>query len=122
MDNILIVDDSLLIRKKMTKIVGQKYTVHEADNGLKALEQLKKIKPVCIVSDLLMPEMDGFKLLEILQRHEIKVPVIVLTADIQNETRERCLSLGAFKVLNKPPKEEELFKTISDALNKEQAV
>lgn len=116
MQKILIVDDSLLIRKKLTKMISGIYEVHEANNGLNALEKLKKISPICILTDLLMPEMDGFKLLEILQRHEIDVPVIVLTADIQNETRERCLSLGAYTVLNKPPKEDELFETINKAL------
>jgi len=63
-----------------------------------------------------MPEMDGFELLRRIKEDKILVPVVVLTADIQFETNQKCLELGAYKVLNKPPNREELLKTLEEAL------
>jgi CheY-like chemotaxis protein len=52
--------------------------------------------------------MDGFQLLEQIQKKGLGFPVVVLTADIQSDTRKRCMELNAVTVLNKPPKQEEL--------------
>lgn len=119
MPKILVVDDSRLIRQRLVKFFAEDYEVVEAENGKEAILKIASPdwKPDCVVSDLLMPLMDGFALLDWVQKHKIGVPVIILTADIQTETKERCLQLGAFTVLNKPPQIDQLKETVISALS-----
>jgi len=116
MVKIVVADDSNLIRMKLKKHLKDEYDVIEAHNGRDALLKIKIEKPDIVLSDLLMPEMDGFELLRRIKEDKILVPVVVLTADIQFETNQKCLELGAYKVLNKPPNREELLKTLEEAL------
>ena len=114
MVKIVVADDSNLIRMKLKKHLKDEYEVVEAHNGRDALVKIKIEKPDIILSDLLMPEMDGFELLRRIQEDKIPIPVVILTADIQFETNQKCLELGAFKVLNKPPNREDLLKFIEN--------
>ena len=110
---ILIVDDSKLARVKITKILIENgYTVYQADNAQHGLELLDTHNPDLILLDLLMPDMDGFEFLAILHDNKYIVPVIVLTADIQESSRKRCLELGACDFLNKPPDSGLLLSTV----------
>ena len=61
-----------------------------------------------------MPEVDCFQVIDALQNNGSKIPVIVLTADIQESVRQRCLELGAFELIYKPLKEENLCKVFND--------
>jgi CheY-like chemotaxis protein len=117
MQKLLIVDDSRLIRMKLRKILSSEYDIIEAANGKEAFVKLVSEKPVCVVSDLLMPEMDGFELLERIKKHDVNIPVVILSADIQVETKNRCAELGAFTVLNKPPQQELLLETLESAIS-----
>jgi len=110
---ILIVDDSRLARVKITKVLTENgYTVYQADNARHGLELLDTHNPDLILLDLLMPDMDGFEFLSILHDNKNSVPVIVLTADIQECSRKRCLDLGACDFLNKPPDSGLLLSTV----------
>ena len=121
MQKILIVDDSRLIRMRLKKYLSEFYDIVEAENGKDAFLKVVSEKPLCVCSDLLMPEMDGFGLLEKVKKHDMKIPVIILTADIQTDTRTKCLELGAYTVLNKPPQQEVLVDTLKKAINGEPA-
>lgn len=116
MRKIVVADDSNLIRMKLKKHLMDVFEVIEAVNGRDALVKIKIEKPDIVLSDLLMPEMDGFELLKRIRLDELNVPVIILTADIQVETNQKCIELGAFKVLNKPPNRDELISTLNNAL------
>jgi len=59
-----------------------------------------------------MPNMNGFEVLEYMQEHDIHVPTVVLTADIQDGVSERCMDLGAVAYLNKPPKADEVLAAL----------
>lgn len=119
MPKILVVDDSRLIRQRLVKFLAEDYDVVEAENGKEAILRIASPdwKPDCVVSDLLMPLMDGFALLDWVQKHKIPIPVIILTADIQTETKGRCMELGAYTVLNKPPQVDQLKETVINAIN-----
>ncbi len=100
---ILVIDDSRYTRLPIVKFLqSQGYSVLEAENGSAALEVVASQKPDVIISDLLMPEMDGYALLEHLRTDGNPIPVIVITADIQDSTREKVLQSGALAVMNKP--------------------
>lgn len=115
---ILITDDAAFSRRMIRKAVQEGgHEAIEAGNGRECLEMLAHNSPDCIISDLLMPEMDGFSLLQALRDQGVKIPVIVLSADIQDSARQQCESLGAFMMLKKPPKAPEIIDALQKALN-----
>ncbi len=121
MATILIVDDSWLTRRGARRIITEQgHGVIEAENGSIALKEIETSEIDCIVLDLLMPEMDGFEFLARLDEQKIKIPVVVLTADIQNTVRKKCLDLGVNAFVNKPPEPENFVQVINEALKKKQ--
>ena len=105
MKSILVADDSRTTRLAVSDLLRKNnYNILEAANGYQVLETINKNQIDLIVLDLLMPEMDGFQVLETIQEKNLKTPVIVLSADIQESTKEKCLNLGARVFLNKPLK------------------
>ncbi len=100
---ILIVDDSLFSRTATKKLLeGWDFQILEAVNGKEALEIIFNEKPDLVFLDLLMPELDGFGVLKQLNKKGLKIPVIVVSADIQESTKRQCLNLGAIDYFNKP--------------------
>ena len=101
---VLIVDDEHINREMLGYIVKQKYDVMYAENGKEALEIIRenRKKISLVMLDLLMPEMDGFEVLKIMQEDlDLKgVPVIVLTAEKSAEVES--LKLGAADFITKP--------------------
>jgi two-component system, response regulator, stage 0 sporulation protein F len=117
---LLIVEDSWLSRRVICKILKEKgYEILEAASGPEALEILQSKSPDCILLDLLMPEMEGREVLKILREQGSKIPVIVITADIQKTTRSECLELGAIAVINKIPDSEVLTGWVEKAISRE---
>lgn len=117
MSRILITDDSLLQRKTLSAIVQDEgHTVETATNGREALEIIRANPPDCLLLDMLMPEVDGIQVLETLKANDCRFPVIVLTADIQEWMKTRCLDLGAAAFLNKPVKQDWLCATLKQIL------
>ena len=102
---VLVVDDDSSIRLKLRRLlekVGSQ--ILEAENGKEALTLLSETPPHLIVADINMPVMDGFDLLENI-RYDLSlrhIPIIILTADDQETTREKVFSLGANDFVNKP--------------------
>ena len=118
MTSILVVEDSWLTRRVICKILrAEGYETNEASSGPEALELLETLTPDCMLLDLLMPDMEGREVLQALRERGIKVPVIVITADIQSTTREECMELGALAVIHKMPNSDELVGWIKKALS-----
>ena len=90
--------------------------VLKAESGHDGIEQAVRHRPDCIVLDLLMPEIDGFEVLKTLNEKGLAIPVVVLSADIQETTRARCLELGAVGFLKKPLNEDELAEVVQGVL------
>src|SRR3954465_5407977 len=110
--NILIVDD-VAANLKLLRFVLQSdgYAVHEARDGIEALELLKRESIDVIISDILMPRMDGYRLCDEVRRTEQlkNIPFIFYTATYTSSGDERlCLDLGATKYMRKPAPAEEL--------------
>ncbi len=117
---ILIIDDAAFSRRMIRKCLqADSYEISEAATGKEGLEAAIAQYPDCILTDLLMPDMDGLELLQALQVEKSKIPVIIISADIQEGTRDRGLELGAKAFINKPVKEEELRKTVRQVLAQE---
>ncbi len=117
---VLIVDDSGLNRQILIEFLKTKdFTISEAVDGKEALARISIQKPDIMLLDLIMPEMDGFEVMDNLKKSGIKIPIIVITAYIKENTYARCKELGAAGFLNKPIKMQELFKIMSEILEKD---
>ncbi|MBS2033345.1 response regulator [bacterium] len=110
---LLIVDDSAFSRKA-TRLILERlgYEVEEAKDVPQALELIASREYQCVLTDLLMPGLTGMDLLERV-RAISRVPVAVISCDVQQTTRDRCLKLGALSVVHKPVDETKLSQLLS---------
>ncbi len=114
---ILIIEDSVLSRTYMKNYLEEKdIDIVEAVNGIDGLEKIEQFKPDLIFLDLMMPELDGFGVLEKLREIGSEIPVITLTSDIQETTRKRCFNLGVKYFLNKPVNKEKFLMIVESIL------
>ncbi len=103
MGHLLIVDDTKFSRGRVVAAIKDLgHTWEEAEHGQAALEAIAARTPDLIITDLLMPVLDGFGLLRELQARGLSLPVIVCSADIQASSRAESLALGAVAFVTKP--------------------
>jgi CheY-like chemotaxis protein len=119
---VLIVDDDhiwlRLIKKKFEKY-SDKFEALFASDGMRAVELLKTNTISLVVTDLQMPEMDGFSLLARLSEQYPDIPVIIVTAYSTPKSKKRVLEAGAAGYIEKPFVIEELAHKIIECLRKE---
>ena len=101
---LLIVDDSAEIRSIVKDLFSENYTVLEAEDGLSALKIAQKEIPDCIISDVMMPGMDGLEFAKAIKESELTsfIPVILLTAKSADEDRLDALQNKVDAFLTKP--------------------
>lgn len=116
---LLVDDDEQILRSLRVYLELEKYQVETAVNGKEALELLKKEKPDIMVLDIMMPEMDGFEVLEkIKEDNEVKdIPVIMLTAKGQDVDVLKGYQMGALSYMTKPFNLNELVENIELVLS-----
>jgi len=101
----------------------QGYEVISAHNGQEALEILENEKPALIITDILMPKLDGFSFVQELRNNPktLNIPVIFLSATyVTPEDRTFAMSLGASRFIEKPIDTEDFLLTIAELLSQEQ--
>jgi len=120
--HVLIVEDDEEIRNYIAKEFGDKFHIMESRNGKEALEQIFKKTPDLVISDIMMPEMDGFTLCrKIKQNVNLNhIPVILLTAKTREEDNLEGLNTGADAYIMKPFNIEILQKTVENLINTRQ--
>ncbi|MDD2647229.1 MAG: EAL domain-containing protein [Eubacteriales bacterium] len=101
---VLIADDEKISRKQLRRALEITYDVLEAENGEKALSIVLSGGVSLVITDLMMPCMDGFALIRQMKQDEAlsRIPVIVITADERAETEIKALEAGASDVIVKP--------------------
>ncbi len=105
MPRILAVDDEPnIVRLIQVNLERDGYTVETANNGAQALAKIRQSRPDLLVSDVMMPEMDGFELLAHIRRDPMlaDLPVIMLTAKAQDRDVMEGYTRGADMYLTKP--------------------
>ena len=113
---ILVVDDELMMRNLLEKIlVRDGYNVKTAENGQDALEVLKREKIDIVISDMKMPEMNGFDLLKIIKKEYPRIGMIMMTAYGDTYTVKDALLLGADEYITKPFKSFEVSMIVERA-------
>ncbi|KPM47420.1 response regulator [Jiulongibacter sediminis] len=107
---LLLAEDNQDLRVFVADLLSGDYQVIQAADGKEALELLGKTWPDLIITDLMMPEMDGEELVRVLKRNEQyrSIPVIVLTAKSEDGDRINLLRIGVDDYLTKPFRENEL--------------
>ena len=121
---ILVVEDITNVLELLEVTLRfQGYQVISARNGQEALEILEKESPALIITDILMPKLDGFALVHELRNNPktLGIPVIFLSATyVTPEDRQFAMSLGASRFIEKPIDTEDFLLTIAELLSQEQ--
>lgn len=104
MKHILLVDDVATNLKCEEMILRNQYQVTMVKSGREALECLQTVIPDLVLLDIRMHEMDGYEVLKHMKEDPktAAVPVILLTADTEQESEERGIALGAIDFIRKP--------------------
>jgi FixJ family two-component response regulator len=114
---VLVDDDRENLRALSLMIDTMGYRPLAFDNALSALAEIKNgLQPSLVISDYLMPGMDGLQFVEALRTGGNKAPVILLTAHGSIDAYFRSFSLGVFDFVNKPVRDAELKRIILTAL------
>lgn len=124
MIKILVIEDEKNIRSNIRELLeNEGYFVCEAENGKKGIEKIKLEVPDLIISDIMMPEMTGFQVLEESLRNPATatIPFIFLTAKTELENLRKGMALGADDYLFKPFHIQEILDTVKTRLIKKQA-
>lgn len=122
MQSIIIIEDEEQVRTSIRDLLLQiGYNVSEAMNGAEAMEIIGRYIPDLIISDIMMPVMDGYALLRELQNSALtaSIPLIFLTAKDDLTDIRRGMNLGAVDYLTKPFKAGDLIKAISLRIKKQ---
>lgn len=118
MTTILIVDDSHLEQRLVAGLLGKNsdFEFQFASNGVDALARIRQQTPDLVVTDLVMPEMDGLKLVRSIRIQYPALPTILLTAYENDSTAADALERGAVSFVPKVQQAERLFETVQRVL------
>lgn len=110
---LLVIEDEVMLNKSIVKLLKtQQYSVDAAYDGEKALDYIRATNYDVIISDTMMPRLDGLGVLKHLRNHQIKTPVLMLTAKDTLEDKVTGLDAGADDYLVKPFEFDELLARI----------
>jgi len=112
---LLVVDDDEPVRLLLRDAFGASYTVVTAADGYEALAELREARPTVVLLDILMPGMDGVETLERIQAFDPSIPVIMLTANQDEDCAQATLIAGAFDYVRKPFDLERLGRVLAAA-------
>jgi DNA-binding NtrC family response regulator len=117
MKSVLVVDDEVGTRESLKMILKNDYEVFLGKNGEEALLQMKEHSPDVILLDIILPDLDGLKILEKIKQKEPDSIVIMITATRTVKTAVEAMKLGAYDYVTKPFDADELSLIISRALS-----
>jgi len=122
--SLLVVDDQANIVSLLDNILSEKYWVHKASNGKKALKILEEERIDLVITDVIMPDMDGLTLCKAIKENiqSSHIPVILLTAKGEIENRIEGLQVGADSYIPKPFHPEHLFIRIEKLIERMEMV
>lgn len=118
---ILLVEDDMDLRDYLSNALKHTFRVETARNGKEALACASKSNPDLILSDVMMPEMDGIEMLKTLKADSSlsHIPVLLLTAKTDIEFQREGLAEGAFDYILKPFDSDVLFRKITNVINQQ---
>jgi CheY-like chemotaxis protein len=116
MRSVLIVDDDPFIRKLVATTLEDvaEFELHEAANGLEAVQRAAEIEPELVFLDIDMPRMDGITACQQLREQEHGATIVMLTAAGAHENEDRARSAGADLFLTKPFSPLDLLRLVDE--------
>lgn len=121
MTSILVIEDEAIIRDNIATVLRfEDYEVYQAENGQVGVELARQHLPDLIICDVMMPELDGYGVLETLRDDPdtTMIPFIFLTARVEKADMRRGMHLGADDYLTKPFSQQELLDAVSSRLKR----
>lgn len=122
--HVLIVEDNIELLRLMKRLLQPRYHVITANDGREALQLIQTKKVDIVVSDVMMPEMDGYELTDHIKHNEIysHLPVILLTAKTTEDDQQKALLTGADGYITKPFKIRDLQLRIDNLIANRQRI
>ena len=121
MFSILVCEDDFAIKTMIsTKLKQENYSVHTVQNGQEALNLMEKQQIDLVISDIMMPEMDGYEFVQTLRETKHTLPILMITAKSQLESLETAFKLGVDDYMVKPLRLEELILRVKALLRRSQ--
>lgn len=120
---ILVVDDSITVRRVMERLLQRNgYRVALASDGLEGLAMLREERPAVVLSDIEMPNMDGYDFVRQIRADQAldDLPVVMITSRAADKHRTYAMELGANDYLGKPYSEAELLKLLGNYTQREE--
>ena len=115
---ILIVDDEELTLMMTEGILSGQYDIVTATSGQEAIDLYATAQPDMVLSDLMMPNMTGFEMLEALRAKYGRIPIIFMTAHEGEENELKSLMSGAVDFIRKPLKADALLKSVTTIMDR----
>lgn len=116
-NKILVIDDDQSIRKTLVSYLKKlNYNVYSAENGLDGIETARNERPDLVITDIKMPEADGFEVLKRVKEIDEHIHVIMITAFDDMHSTVKAMQLGAYDYIEKPLEIDKLKITINRAL------
>ncbi|WP_022762472.1 MULTISPECIES: response regulator [unclassified Butyrivibrio] len=116
---ILIVDDDDMILMMLEKILSKEFKTITAISGEEAIEEYEQYHPDIVLSDYMMPKMNGFEMMDKMhERFGRNIFAIFMTANEQEETEFEVYKHGALEFIRKPIKSETLLQTIRACMDR----
>ena len=116
---VLVVDDSEIILKSVKNVFEElNFEVFTSHDGLEGLQKAAELKPDLIFLDLMMPQLDGIKMLQVKKvlKDIAGIPVIVISANTARSNVMAAMEAGADRVISKPLNKEKLINEVNDLL------
>lgn len=121
MFSILVCEDDFAIKTMIsTKLKQENYSVYTVQNGREALKLMEKQQIDLVISDIMMPEMDGYEFVQTLRETKHTLPILMITAKSQLESLEAAFKLGVDDYMVKPLRLEELVLRVKALLRRSQ--
>ncbi len=117
---LLIVDDDPKILNSLSTVLKKKndiFKIYTAVDGFEAGQKVVKYKPDIVLLDLKLPGIDGFRVCQLIKKHDNKIKIIAITGYYSEITKKKIFSAGANCFFKKPIDLEELLKAIENLLN-----
>lgn len=121
MFSILVCEDDFAIKTMIsTKLKQENYSVYTVQNGQEALNLMEKQQIDLVISDIMMPKMDGYEFVQTLRETKHTLPILMITAKSQLESLEAAFKLGVDDYMVKPLRLEELVLRVKALLRRSQ--
>ena len=116
----LVIDDDVLVQQAMKMVLeSEGYVIHIADNGRQALQEISDFEPDIVITDIVMPDMEGLELIRSIRKMNLSLPILAISGMGPQQGGvylQQAEKLGANMVLAKPFKRDQLLGSIRQLL------